>query len=301
MTAKIGWLLNFNADEELESPASYRGLKDEARYHQLATRLRDLTGDDEVVSPFRMPLLAQAPDVTEGEGRIGFAWMMTPYASRTLLAHGFLPTESPKLEVLSKVNARTFASRLGVDLPGATYGESVEEVLRSVSASGETGEWLLSRPFGYVGRGKRKVRAGLLSSADQSWIQASIERHGGLEITPWVKRDKDYALHGFVRKDGSFTVGELTEQACDANGQWSSTKRASDVAANIPRGIVSALEETAEALHRAGFFGPFGIDAFTWIDNAGRKRLLPRCEINARFSMGWAIGMGPKGRIAMLA
>ena len=45
----------------------------------------------------------------------------------------------------------------------------------------------------------------------------------------------------------------------------------------------------------------FGIDAFTWIDNAGRKRLLPRCEINARFSMGWAIGMGQKGRIAMLA
>jgi hypothetical protein len=50
----------------------------------------------------------------------------------------------------------------------------------------------------------------------------------------------------------------------------------------------------AQALLEAGYFGPFGIDAFRWVDRAGVERFNPRCEINARYSMGWAVGMGSR-------
>jgi hypothetical protein len=50
----------------------------------------------------------------------------------------------------------------------------------------------------------------------------------------------------------------------------------------------------AEALIRAGYFGPFGIDGYRWKDEHGTLRFNPRTDINARYSMGWAVGMGSR-------
>ena len=46
----------------------------------------------------------------------------------------------------------------------------------------------------------------------------------------------------------------------------------------------------AEALLEAGYFGPFGIDAYRWRAGAA-AHFNARSEINARYSMGWATGM----------
>jgi hypothetical protein len=58
---------------------------------------------------------------------------------------------------------------------------------------------------------------------------------------------------------------------------------------------LAALNETferaAEALRGAGYFGPFGIDAFRYLDAQNVERFHPLGEINARYSMGWLIGM----------
>ena len=118
-----------------------------------------------------------------------------------------------------------------------------------------------------------------------------------------MERLGDFALHGHVSRSGAVVLGEPTRQECDETGAWLGSTRgaASDLTSGERAALFEQAHLAAAALHEARYFGPFGIDAFTWIDNAGRKRLLPRCEINARFSMGWAIGMGPKGRIAMLA
>jgi hypothetical protein len=46
------------------------------------------------------------------------------------------------------------------------------------------------------------------------------------------------------------------------------------------------------ALFAAAYFGPFGVDGFVYRDHDGGLRLQPRSEINARYSMGFAIGFG---------
>jgi hypothetical protein len=48
------------------------------------------------------------------------------------------------------------------------------------------------------------------------------------------------------------------------------------------------VTRVAAALLQAGYFGPFGIDAFRY-ELGGRTKLQPRCEINARYTMGFAI------------
>ena len=54
--------------------------------------------------------------------------------------------------------------------------------------------------------------------------------------------------------------------------------------------FVPVLARVAVALAGSGYFGPFGIDAFTYRNADGTVALQPRSEINARYSMGFAIG-----------
>jgi hypothetical protein len=91
-------------------------------------------------------------------------------------------------------------------------------------------------------------------------------------------------------------MGEPTVQTVDDAGAWIETTF-------LARGVLTTPEESllrdegrrvARALFEAGYFGPFGIDGFRWEDRAGAARFNPRSEINARYSMGWAVGMGSR-------
>ena len=107
-----------------------------------------------------------------------------------------------------------------------------------------------------------------------------------------MDRTADFALHGYV--DGeTLVMGEPTLSRVDGRGVWRGSERAKS--GDLRTGERDALfEETlraGRALALAGFSGPYGVDGFRyrW---AGEERFSPRCEINARYSMGWAVGMG---------
>lgn len=51
--------------------------------------------------------------------------------------------------------------------------------------------------------------------------------------------------------------------------------------------LADEVERTARALAAAGYFGPFGIDGFSYRQADGGVAFNPRCEINARFTMGY--------------
>jgi phosphoribosylaminoimidazole carboxylase (NCAIR synthetase) len=195
--------------------------------------------------------------------------------------------KTPSLEVLRRVNHRRFNHQLGQHLPGAGYVENEAE-LNALLASKE-GWWLFKRALGYAGRGRKKFRP---SELDRAWIDASLRTGDGLQVEPLVDRVIDCALHGFVDEAGKCTLGQPTIQELDSGGAWISTHVATSELTPEERSTLQLeAEETARALHNEGYFGPFGIDAFRWRDQRG-DHFQPRCEVNARYSMGWAIGMG---------
>ena len=57
--------------------------------------------------------------------------------------------------------------------------------------------------------------------------------------------------------------------------------------------MAGEAERVARALSGAGYFGPFGVDAFTYRDRVGNVCVQPRSEINARYTMGFAVGFAP--------
>jgi hypothetical protein len=224
----------------------------------------------------------------------GRAWCPTPGALAAIAAAGARVPAAPPFEVIRRVNHRRFCADLGQTLEGARYVTSRAE-LDAALAQRPAGPWVLKRPFGFAGRGRLLFTPGPPSSAAERWIEASLAAGEGLQVEPWVERAGDFALHGHLSAAGAVTLGEPTSQRCDARGAWVASARAGEgeLSSAERAALTSAAEEAAAALAGAGYFGPFGVDAFRFRE-AHALRFDPRCEINARYSMGWAVGMGAR-------
>jgi hypothetical protein len=279
------FFLNFDAEAELADPSARTPSRAVAeRSRALASQARGLLAPGDIV-------------ITEGtrlagEAALGRAWCPTPRALAALSRAGAIVPRAPPLAVLQRVNHRRFCADLGPALPGARWVTTWAEIRETIAAPSPTGLWLLRRPFGFAGRGRIRLAPPRLSAAEERWIEASLA--AGLLAEPWVERDADFGLHGHLAEGGRAAIGEPTAQRCDARGAWISSDRAPPGAleASERRALFAAAEEAAGALAGAGYFGPFGVDAFRYRDARGGLAFDPRCEINARYSMGWAVGMG---------
>jgi hypothetical protein len=278
------WILNLDAETELADPSAHTPSRAVAeRSRALHDRLEGLLPPgDEVLSPgAREPV----------DARPGRAWCPTPRALAALARAGAIPPAAPPLAVLRRVNHRRFCAELGQTLEGARLVGSRVELGETLAS--RPGPWLLQRPLGFAGRGRLRL-AGPPSEAEERWIAASFAAGDVLQVEPYVERLGDHGLHGHLSAAGTLVLGEPTVQRCAPTGAWEGSERApvGSLDARETDALVAAAEEAAGALREAGYFGPFGIDAFRYRWARGEVRFNPRCEINARYSMGWAVGMG---------
>lgn len=292
----VAWVLNLDAEEELAHAG--RHTPRTATEKMAKSLVPKLVGEGLLVAPGDVLVWPRVQSVTF-QPSIGRAWCPTPWALNRLAQAGITPEPSPSVDVLRRVNHRQFASQLESGLPGAGFASDehmVHALMANTSAmecASEDKSWLLKRAFGFAGKGRRKVRAGALSDEDARWIVASLSSGDGLQVEPWVTRVADFALHGWVTTGGQVTWGELTGQEVDSAGAWIRTRVAPPFAltSEESRALETSARLTAQALHGAGYFGPFGIDAFRWRAPDGTFHFQARSEINARYSMGWSAGM----------
>lgn len=293
-------MLNLDAEDEIAAGASYaRPRAVEARIAALVPRLADLLEPgDVVIDP---PGASSGPSLLAleraGGPPRGAAWCPTPGAMRAFSRHGVRAPAAPGKEVLERVLDRRFSALLGQLLPGAAFAGDLETArawLAGAPEASAAGRWLVKRSLGFAGRGRRIVEPGPLRADDALWLEASFAAKRGVQIEPLVDRLADFALHGHVGERGEIALGRPTVQRCDARGAWqeSAIASSSELSAAELEGLFSEAQRAGLALFSAGYFGPFGIDAFRFRDRRGLVRFLPRGEVNARYSMGWALGMG---------
>jgi hypothetical protein len=295
MAAGFAWVLNLDADVELAAIASgaagaraayapRRGVREAMRAFApgLARVLLDpeldLLVDDD--SP---PGIAR--------GKAGRAFCPTPRALRLLRRAGAEPEAHPPCDVLVRVNARAFASSLGTTLPGAAFVRHEAEArakLATPPPPERSTAWRIKRNFGMAGRGQRVVDPAGPTEADLAFVRAGL-REGGVQIEPDVAIVDEFAIHGVIGQGGDVTLGPTVKQRCDTQGAWVSSELASPEQA--PPELPREAERVAAALTASRYFGPFGVDAYTYRRHGGDAliALQPRSEINARFTMGFAV------------
>jgi hypothetical protein len=290
VAARIAWALNLDAELELGGGAGYtptRRVKVAMKAH-IETLASSLLGPDDIV-------VDEDSTALVARGLLGRAYCPTPRALALLRRAGTELEPHPSLSVLRYVSSRAFASSLGTTLPGAAFVTDAEEACRKIESSPQLGRfWRIKYAFGMTGRNQRVVPAVPLSERDLDFVTIGIAQ-GGVQIEPNLAIEEEYARHGWIGVEGDVRVGELVRQRSDIRGAWVSTQRIDERSEALDATRARMGEEVryvASALMAAGYFGPFGVDAFSYRDDADALRFQPRSEINARYSMGFAAGFG---------
>ena len=271
------WVLNLDADLELGARGPYtptRSVKDAMRAQQEKLIAALLASGEEVVDEATSPGAAR--------GRPGYAFCPTPRAIALLERAGAVAQRHPSIEVLRTVNGRAFCASLGESLPGSEFVADFPSAKAKLCAGNAA--WRVKRAFGMAGRGQRVIPQGPLAKGDEDFVRAGIAQ-GGLVIEPNRRITLEVAIHGMVARSGNVAFGRIVRQRCDTRGAWLSTEPVDEPFA-FAAAFMAEAKVVACRLHESGYFGPFGVDAFVY--DGGFQ---PRSEINARFSMGFPVGM----------
>lgn len=289
----IAWVLNLDAEEELAVPGAFTP---SVRLSALVRRQGErLIGG--LVAPGDTVVEPDAAGATSLQGHLGMAWSPTPRALRTLARTGAATLATPPMSVLRRANARPFAAGVRAELCHASFAKRIasrmEEVLPLLAEPARLG-WLVRRSFGAAGRGRRRLTAGKQPPEDLAWLAAGLAR-GPLVVEPWVEITCEYTRSGWVSPAGRIVLSNPCWQETTPSGAWVRTTLAQGhrgAVAGDDEALLEALERAGRALAAAGYFGPFGIDAFRHRGAEGTRDVLnPLSEVNARFTMDWAHAM----------
>lgn len=290
---RYAWVLNLDADLELAtlgsaSPYAPKRTVRDAMAPWVALLTKTLLCPNDVV------IDDWGGEDEDARGMIGRAFCPTPRAVAIMERAGVVPEPHPSAAVLRRVNGRELAASLGQTLDGAEFVTDYDAACAKLASASPSGTWRVKRSFGMTGRGQRVITAGAAPEADLAFVRASFDE-GGVQIEPNVSIVAEYGIHGMLAQDSSLVLGALVTQRCDARGAWIATELVSghdDALVAVATALTDEARFVARALAEAGYFGPFGIDAFTYRAPSGDVVLQRRSEINARYSMGFGIGFG---------
>jgi hypothetical protein len=203
-----------------------------------------------------------------------------------------LPTPPPAVVVA--VHHRAFclqiAEEIGCALPGARMVESLaqlDHVLRTAPPA-----WIVKAPLSASGRSRYIERNGLslTDSKTRRTLERLFELHGPLLFEPWMDRTEDFGVSVLLGPSDLRIVG-IHGQQVDRKGQFAGIDLHPDLSDQDRHQLLETVETVAAALRRAGYVGPFGIDAWRYRREDGSIVLNPLGEINARMTFGlveWA-------------
>jgi hypothetical protein len=243
------------------------------------------------------------------------AWCETPQAAtlRTAPRSLALPLDAPLRDLLwhlpvappetvAQVHHRAFALRiaeeLGCVLPGARMVEALADLDRVLAEPGAPAAWVVKAPFSAAGRSRFIEREGprLTETKSRRTVENLFERHGPLLFEPWLERTADWGCSALLTAKGLRIVG-IHRQRVDVKGQFAGIDLDSRDLPDPDRArLAEVAEGVAAALHRKGYAGPFGIDAWHWRRADGTVVFHPLGEINARMTFGlvaWAESSAP--------
>ncbi len=297
------WWFDFDAERELELwPRPYTPARPSARTPQVLAAARQLfTSGDHLLEDALGPKGRLDPRFSEFEAR---AWCATPAASARFAAVGAARLPAPDPALLRHIASRRAHAEMGYALPAAFWAAGPHDLVRAgdhgVRGAMGPRAWIAKRGFTSSGRGIRRFVRGLdtdqLVRGDAEWIEASWA-WGGLEFAPLLALEAEYSRHAWVSVEGAIEVGRTVLCAVDARGQWCGAHAARNVDPAIDKALGAEVERVARALAVAGYFGPVGIDAFTWKSPAGFE-LCARSEVHGRYSLGFAVGFGQVDEVA---
>ncbi len=282
------WVLNLDAELEL----AHRGKGPYRPSARVASLVRAHRPRLAALLPEGHRVLDEADAPGAFRGFRGRAYAPTPCALAALHRAGAAPDPAPPVEVLRAVNDRAFAASLGPTLPSQAFVRTEAELDAHLRDGEEiAGGFLLKKRWLMAGRGHRRIGRAL-DEADRRFARAALREDGGLLVEPFVAIALEAAIHGWLAEDGALAIGAPCVQVVDARRAFVEARKATDELGEDEVGALRAAAARAgDALRAAGYFGPFGVDAFRYRSARGVPVFRAMSEVNARMTMALPIGL----------
>jgi hypothetical protein len=243
-----------------------------------------------------------------GDGE-AFAWLNTEDAARTAKA-AHVRLAGPPPDAVREVHDKAFAHGVSQEerlVPAALRGlitvldaseleradEAVERIQGRLNAwpTWTRGEFTLKPRQGGSGRGRVAGSGGRADTPELRGALPRLAQQGGALLEPWLRRRRDLSVQLYVAPDGALTLlGTLTQELSES-GVYRGHRGALDYKARVVSesecedALLEAAVSVARAAHARGFYGPCGVDAFSFEGPDGVE-LRPVLEFNARFTTG---------------
>ena len=204
---------------------------------------------------------------------------------------------APPMEVVRQVNSRLFRFELereyDIGLDGAAVTSSLDELDAVLQRRGNTPRgWLLKANFGMSGRESRRGRGTHLDDNTRNWAQRRLHSAGPIIFEPLVERVAEAGIQMEIPQTGEPALIGVTPLLVDRSGVYRGSRFAcpgSEIATWEIAAWRPAVEtglRLAKRLQGLGYFGPLGVDAMQYRDEAGDSRMRPLQDLNARYTMG---------------
>jgi hypothetical protein len=191
-------------------------------------------------------------------------------------------------ETAARVNHRAFAlelaRELGCVLPHARMVGSIADLADHLEETGLS-KWVVKAPLSAAGRERHIERCagGLGNPTTRRVLDGLFARHGPLLFEPWLSRAEDLGCVAYLYTEDP-RLASFHRQLVDEDGRFYGIELLP--LWSIDPELVQTVEAVGEALRRAGYVGPFGVDAWRYRTEKGTVRLNPLGEINARMTFG---------------
>jgi hypothetical protein len=200
------------------------------------------------------------------------------------------PTARPSLDVVRRVNGRSFAAEVEHELLGADkclgVFENEAEIEACIADHPGDEEWLVKSEHGNAGLGNRRIRSSTLSRSDREVIRKFLREDSCVVLERWRRRVFDISTVFEIDIDGSVGDFEVYEVVNTADGAYlgSIFDRGSEALASWRTKATEVASIIARRLIDEGYFGPVCLDHFVWVED-GVHTLRPLADLNARLQM----------------
>lgn len=166
--------------------------------------------------------------------------------------------------------------------------EAVKVAIDTIFNAGFKGV-ILKLPFSSSGRGNLILKRNELTLNVRKWIDSGIAKQGSILIEPLLQKENDFSLL-FEKKNNdvvflggtSFLVGDTGQYfGASLNGF---NKLFSPQESKLIEWVIDQLK--VEFKKWTSFQGQLGVDAMTYINKDGKKKIQPCIEVNPRYTMG---------------
>ncbi len=208
--------------------------------------------------------------------------------TRQVLKERNIDFSSPSLDIITKINSRVFSSHLAEQLkfPSGTVCYSIDEVI--LKSQELKTSFIVKAEFGSSG-------SGFVIKDNSNWNNKEFEklklffseRNRAVVLEEWRNRAADYSVNFLITEKGEVKDIIFNKLLVNKRGVFSAiiVDYMDDEFKQYYDYFKSAAKKIADKCYQAGYYGPIGVDAYSYYDENNNIVFNPLSEINARRTM----------------